>query len=185
MNSRAPRQSQLRSRATQQRPAFVLIEWQLEALGVAGVPLLPPGRWPLTPAELHRIAVEAFPESRTRRTLWRRFGVARRALARVAREIWVGGSFLSTKENPKDIDLLAVLRSDRLLVPPQRTRTEYLTNCAHALGHACGVDLTMLFEGDYAGLGGWQRWIEAGKPWIRTTQPQARGIAVVPIADTS
>ena len=156
-----------------------LEDWQLEALGDAGAPLLPPGRWALTAAELHRLAVEAFPESRTRRDLWDRFKRTRTVLRHVAREIWVGGSFVSTKLNPKDIDLLALLWSDRLHVPRHVKREHYM----YAVGPALGVDLTAKFDDDATGLDSWQRWIQYGKPYLRTAKTTGRGVAIVPIAD--
>lgn len=150
--------------------------WQLEAIGEAGEPLLPPGRWPMTAAELHRIAVADFPASRSRPALWSRFLALQTELGDTAVEFWVGGSMLSTKLDPKDVDVCAVLRSDRVRVPSGRRREDFLTDLAYEIGERVGVDLKLIFddERDTAGAR-WEAWM-AGKPWLRSP---ARGLAVI------
>jgi hypothetical protein len=41
----------------------------------------------------------------------------------------------------------------------------------------------LVYEGDDARLDRWLRWIERGKPYLRTELTQNRGIGVVQIAD--
>lgn len=147
------------------------------------VPLLSPGRRLLTVNELHAIAVAAFPESRVRPVLWATFERTRCALAPLVRELWIGGSFVSSKQEPADIDLLAVLRLDRIQPPRDQRLDEFLTNAAYNLGLPLGVDLTLIFEGDEKRGARWCEWIEWGKPYLRTDSTSNRGVAVISLAD--
>jgi hypothetical protein len=147
------------------------------------VPLLRPGRTPLTVEDLRRLAVDAFPTSGARPALWAAFMRARLALAPLVSEIQVGGSFVSSKLQPKDIDLLAVLRPDCLPPPRDQRLDEFLQTAGYILGEHLGVDLALVYEGDDARLDRWLRWIEWGKPYLRTELTQNRGVAVVRIAD--
>lgn len=145
-------------------------------------PLLPPGRWPLGVEDLRQLTVDAFPRSARRPALWAAFERAWRALAPLAREIHVGGSFVSSKLDPVDIDLLAVMRRDRFPSPagcrPREVR-EFLESAGFILGEHLGVDLTLAFEGDVAKLERWLRWIEWGKPYLRTEATVNRGVALL------
>lgn len=144
------------------------------------VPLLPPGRWPMSFDELRALSVNAFPGSSSRPKLWQRFERARRDLAYIARELWVGGSFVSSKLEPKDIDLLAVLRLDRS-PPPEGSLEEFLTNARYILSEKFELDLGVIYEGDTRRGDRWCRWIEYGKPYLRTDSMPNRGIAVIPL----
>ncbi len=146
------------------------------------VPLLHPGRWPMSVGELHALAVDAFPGSSSRPELWQRFERARRDLSYIARELWVGGSFVSSKLEPKDIDLLAVLRLDRA-PPPEGSLEEFLTNTRYILSEKFELDLGVIYEGDTRRGDRWCKWIEYGKPYLRTEATADRGVAVVLVED--
>ena len=114
--------------------------------------------------------------STARPALWVTFERALRVFTPVAREIWVGGSFVSSKLEPEDIDIMAVLRPDRLPPPRDQRLEEFLTNTAYALGEPLGVDLKLVYEGDSLRASRWHRWIEWGKPYLRTDATPNRAL---------
>lgn len=87
-------------------------------------PLLPPGLHDVHDADLDNHFLSAFPGSATRRPLLAGLRTFLAALQRIGIpfEVWVDGSFATTKENPNDVDLVAFasdaavrsLDSDRL-----------------------------------------------------------------------
>jgi len=130
--------------------------------------------------ELRALSVDAFPGSSSRPELWQRFERARKDLSYIAWELWVGGSFVSSKLEPKDIDLLAVLRLDRA-PPPEGSLEEFLTNTRCILSERFELDLGVIYEGDTRRGDRWCNWIEYGKPYLRTDSTPNRGIAVIPV----
>ena len=71
--------------------------------------LLPPGLHDRTLDEIHALCVQAFPVSRTRPGIFAGLADFYTALARfgVSVELWVDGSFVTDKENPNDVDIVA------------------------------------------------------------------------------
>lgn len=77
-------------------------------------PLLPPGFYPKTLAELRVMCVDAFPLSKTRPAI---MGGLEKLIAilvseKIVGEIWVDGSFLSEKIDPDDVDIVLCVTAD-------------------------------------------------------------------------
>lgn len=72
--------------------------------------LLPAGRHRATIAEIERLLVTDFPTSLSRRPIfdsWRNVVAAIQRVVPVAGH-WIDGSFVTTKENPQDIDIVTI-----------------------------------------------------------------------------
>jgi hypothetical protein len=71
-------------------------------------PLLPPGLRHMTREELRPICVDAFPDSLVRRRILESlfFVLDRLADGGITGEAWIDGSFLTTKPNPADVDVV-------------------------------------------------------------------------------
>ena len=76
---------------------------------------LPPGRWGATLDEVRSCFAQ---DSSSRRAeVWAEFEAALsllRSVVRVSR-VWVGGSFISVKEEPGDVDAVFFVRADQIL----------------------------------------------------------------------
>jgi len=74
-------------------------------------PLLPDGLVEMTVMELRALVVDKFPRSQTRRGLWDVFVLMldEIAAANLSCKIWVDGSFLTEKIDPKDVDFVVDL----------------------------------------------------------------------------
>ncbi len=103
----------------------------IEAWYSPGVPLLPRGRHRTSMEDLYSLTVAEFPMSRTRAKLWEAFARLHRELRRPMRGYWICGSFLSMKLNPKDIDVLLVLRADRSTPSRAESLEWYETSLAY------------------------------------------------------
>lgn len=79
-------------------------------------PLLPLGFHPKTAEELEDMCVTPFPLSSTRSNIMNglRIVISRLAAARIAGELWINGSFLTEKIDPRDSDV--VLAADNRYV---------------------------------------------------------------------
>ena len=77
----------------------------------AGEDRLSPGRQRATVAEVESLLVTGFPTSRTRRPLFDRWVAVREAIRRIVsvQSEWLNGSYVTTKENPGDIDMVTIL----------------------------------------------------------------------------
>ncbi|WP_150208447.1 DUF6932 family protein [Streptomyces venezuelae] len=78
--------------------------------------LLPPGRYPASLSHLERAYVSApgFADSSTRRHLWEEWQCHRAIVEAETGDIartWLGGSFVSAKLDPGDIDVTYLLHS--------------------------------------------------------------------------
>lgn len=73
--------------------------------------LLPPGRHTLDEATFEATFVDGFPNSKTRGRLFTRWRRHREALASlIAIETqWIDGSYVTSKEDPGDIDLVTII----------------------------------------------------------------------------
>jgi hypothetical protein len=87
---------------------------------MADTPLLPPGIHDVDPSELDNHFLSAFGASRTRRTLIDGFQRYIEALKKYAVpfEIWLDGSFVTSKEDPNDIDLVVFAPASELNALP-------------------------------------------------------------------
>lgn len=140
-------------------------------------PLLSPGMHLLTWQEVRRRVVDAFPRSTTRTALWgslERFFGQVVGLA-VVDQVWLAGSFLSTKPDPGDVDLVAVLRME----PALMLGPEGVVQLEEALDDAkgCHLDVTVTFEWDFV-----IRTYLQGLLGFCEDRTRARGIAVLPMA---
>jgi len=139
--------------------------------------LLPPGMQQLTLHELRDLAVAAFPASRRGARLWGAFDRFFAALSRanVAREIWVGGSFLTRTADPKDVDLVAVLVPERMeALGSERASELYEELLDQGALLAEGLDVSAMFDGDLILRAYWQGVFGFGRG------TRAKGIAIVP-----
>lgn len=77
-------------------------------------PLLPVGRHPTELETLKQLCVDAFPASATRRPIMAGLLCVVRQLSRlgIIGELWVDGSFLTSKVDPEDVDVVLSLQSD-------------------------------------------------------------------------
>jgi hypothetical protein len=77
----------------------------------AGHDRLPAGKHRATIAEIESGLVVAFPNSVTRRPLFERWVLVRDAIARIVavQTEWLDGSFVTDKENPRDLDVVTHL----------------------------------------------------------------------------
>jgi len=94
---------------------------------------LPPGRYRATVDEVHARFVGPYPKGHQRQQIWGDWptvtGLLRQTVAEVA-AAWLGGSFLSTKDQPNDLDCLYVVSVDKMtqLSPVQAKTLEQLTD---------------------------------------------------------
>jgi len=93
--------------------------------------LLPSGRHAATASEIEQRFVNTFPTSLTRRALldgWRQRTEELLTLIEVESE-WINGSFVTTKRDPRDIDMATFVRMDAwdALDVPSRQRVLALT----------------------------------------------------------
>ncbi len=133
----------------------------------------------LSPSDLRDLAVTSFAFSATRPRLWvalERF-LAELASHKVAEEVWVGGSFLTAKLDPNDIDAVVVLSPDRLdAAGAEVAREIYEGLLDQATLLATGIDASAMFVGDSILRAYWQGVFGFGQ------ETTAKGIAVVPFA---
>lgn len=139
-------------------------------------PLLAPGMHALTRQDLHRIAVVAFPCSASRSRLWRaldRFLDQIERLA-VAEKVWAAGSFLSSKPNPADVDLVVVLHLERVLALPPARAAELEDTLEHA--RSWGIEPRVTLDVDLL-----CRTYLQGLLGFCEDRRRARGIALLPM----
>jgi len=139
-------------------------------------PLLQPGMHRLAWSDVRRRAVDAFPRSATRAALWARLVrfVDQVAGLDVVDQVWLAGSFLSTKPDSGDVDLVAVLRMEQALAmsPAETVQLEEALDDAKTWH----LDVAVAFESDLVTLAYLQ-----GLLGFREDRTRARGIAVLPI----
>jgi hypothetical protein len=78
--------------------------------------VLPSGRYPATAVEIEHRFVATFPASHTRRAIydgWRQRREELFALVEVEYE-WVDGSFVTSKSEPSDLDVVTFVAADRI-----------------------------------------------------------------------
>lgn len=77
-------------------------------------PLFPAGLHAITPDELYKICVEAFPLSVTRKPIFTNLlEVIQSLTARsIFGDLWIDGSYVTTKFNPRDVDLVLCVSSN-------------------------------------------------------------------------
>lgn len=108
---------------------------------MADTPILPPGIHDVEPSELDNHFLSEFDGSRTRRALIDGFHQYIEALKKYAVrfEIWLDGSFVTSKEDPNDIDLVVFAPASELnaLSPDDQNRLRALfdrPSCRKAFG---------------------------------------------------
>ena len=99
---------------------------------------LPAGRHPASPAEVHASLVAPFPSSAHRPAIhawWNRHLASLRWLAHVTRQ-WIGGSFVSEKLEPADIDVCTFMDGPSVdaLPPEQQDIISFMTSGKVAQG---------------------------------------------------
>jgi hypothetical protein len=94
-------------------------------------PLLPKGDHVLTLEEVYSICVEAFhPQNARREKLFLRFTefiIYFRGLGFKPQEIWIDGSFVTSKPEPGDIDLLIILHMGEVAMLPRDVQDKIFT----------------------------------------------------------
>lgn len=87
-------------------------------LGSGG--LLPPGKHQVTPDQVREHFVDAFPESKTRERLYRRWMRHRATLHSVLPILsqWVNGSYVTGKQDPSDVDVVTIMDGPTYLALP-------------------------------------------------------------------
>ena len=118
--------------------------------GPAFASLIPPGMRTMSAGELVAVAVNPFPESKTRRGLWQAFECWRADLEarEVVSEIWLAGSFLSTKPEPRDLDVVLILHADRVEAMADDAISGFDGALAEAI--AGGISPSLAFDQDFA-----------------------------------
>ena len=78
---------------------------------------LPAGRYNCTVDEIKTQFVDAFPHSSSRGGIWSDFTqyVSRLGNTGCVCALWIGGAFTSIKENPGDIDVVAIMIADQVI----------------------------------------------------------------------
>jgi hypothetical protein len=93
-------------------------------------PILPAGFHAMTIDQIEEICVVAFPGSPTRRLIFERFVAFLDLLFQVGIviEVWVDGSFLTRKPDPRDVDVVIFANPDavNLLSPDKQKALMYL-----------------------------------------------------------
>lgn len=91
---------------------------------------LPQGRHSVTVDEFYEQFVTAFPSSKTRERLYRRWARHREALSSVlpVQAQWIDGSYVTSKVDPSDIDMVSVMDGEAYdrLAPTVRSLVEPL-----------------------------------------------------------
>lgn len=77
-------------------------------------PLLGPGRHAMSLSELKRLCVIDFPDSSSRPSLFKKLEklVSKYECEGIPCDIWIDGSFVSSRKEPNDIDLLVQIDAD-------------------------------------------------------------------------
>jgi hypothetical protein len=77
-------------------------------------PLFPPGLNTVTTDELRSICVDAFPLSATRKAIFQNLLEVMQRLAdnSIVGDLWVDGSFVTSKFNPRDVDIVLCVSFD-------------------------------------------------------------------------
>jgi hypothetical protein len=77
---------------------------------------LPPGRHRATVEEIKRTLVDAFPGSQSRAVIFEQWSMLLAAIERIVsvEAQWIDGSFVTTKEDPGDVDILSHLAGEAL-----------------------------------------------------------------------
>lgn len=143
--------------------------------------VLPPGRYNASPQEVEHRFVDTFPNSATRRDIFRGWRSRREALtALIALECeWIDGSFVTSKSDAADIDVATFIRYEDLVAlgVPQRQQVQDLTSGARPmLMYGCDSYLVVVLSeghpqhGNYlAQRGYWDRW------WGKHSAPSGKG----------
>jgi hypothetical protein len=93
------------------------MESSMPPLGNNG--LLPSGVYPCTESEFVIRFVDSFPDSCTRPDIWEGFSMFREEIATaLSATQWVGGSFVSAKLNPHDVDVVTYASKDTINALP-------------------------------------------------------------------
>jgi len=81
-----------------------------------GSDTLAPGRHAATVGDIEAALVNGFPNSTTRRPLFESWNTVREAISRVVgvETEWIDGSYVTMKEDPKDIDMVTHLTGTEL-----------------------------------------------------------------------
>lgn len=104
-------------------------------------PLLERGFHKLSVDDLKALAVDAFPKSQRRPTLWVNFlsVLARLEEAGIACDIWIDGSFLTKKIEPDDVDFVVDIPIGAFSAPDQKQRA--ILSELGACAFRCNLDL--------------------------------------------
>ena len=93
-------------------------------------PLLEIGRHPMTLEQIRELCVTPFPKSTTRSQIMRGLENLIRALSnkQIVADVWVDGSFLTQKINPKDSDIVVIVPNEffEKATPKQRSTLKWV-----------------------------------------------------------
>lgn len=151
-------------------------------------PLLESGLQRMNIAELQKLVVEQFSYSTSRVELWKNFSELLDTLARLKLpcDIWVDGSFLTKKINPKDVDFLVELPIEILsaLNEDQKNLIDNLSRRAFYTGKKLDsyVKIKIPNQGHHyhaKALLGHNQWLkDFGQSYIKK---EPKGIAVIEV----
>lgn len=152
-------------------------------------PLLAPGRHRLTLDELKDLTVDSFTRSKRRAQLFTELEALAYAAAktRLSVEIWVDGSFLTSKREPDDIDFTLLLFADEIdaLGPPEKRLAQDLISSVKVRAHGAGLHgfYTTVFRRDDPRVSASKAdyWAEF---WQTDRSDYLKGIAVLKFGDT-
>ena len=104
-------------------------------------PLLPGGFHQTDLVGLHRLCVEYFPKSAARARLMETLSTIFRSIndSSISARLWIGGGFLTEKENPEDVELTMIVKetSFKILTANQRAFFDWFRSTSLYLEHRC------------------------------------------------
>lgn len=149
----------------------------------AHAPLWPAGLHPVAMGELNERCVRAFPASQTRRTIWRGLIHLVNVLqqAPIKGDLWIGGSFVTTKVDPGESEIVLRIANSFLVSANYRQREAIgLIQDDLRHSHRCESFLFVEFPRDHPAYEDGQEWREY---WLRQLggdpDGDAQGIAVL------
>lgn len=152
-------------------------------------PLLPEGLHPVDETALRQLCLASFPRSRTRPRLYEGLEqlIALLRNSRIAAEVWIDGSFVTRKPDPRDVDVVVWVHASVLKQPdagqPDLLRT-LRSNGRRTRG---GCDT---FVAPYHEPGSPDRWLtdKVAAYWLEefgmSRSGRPKGILVVEVSET-
>lgn len=98
-------------------------------MAVGWAPLLPPGRHVMNLTGVHSLCVEPFEEQKTRQIQFDNLKTIAEILeaADIRCDLWIDGSYVTTKPTPGDIDVIAAIDYDLFQAMSDSAKTQFAT----------------------------------------------------------